>query len=186
MIHHHLHTAVSATDNCSWAPAEQRHSSLWQTHIHTPTKRKRHKTTLQLVMREDDSIISYIRHTVPVSRPNNSTMNKNGHSINSFSCYILAYFSTFVLLSKKEISLLGGNQIINATAFPCFLLLLCESLYQTNYTSCPSPTAVKPSPSFTPSLSPSLPKSIFTQLIPLIRLVFSLHIRKKKPDMSVW
>lgn len=48
VIHHHLHTAVSATDNCSWAPAEQRHSSLWQhtyTHIHTlresDTKRRR-------------------------------------------------------------------------------------------------------------------------------------------------
>lgn len=72
------------------------------THTHTHIRkqhigRKRHKTTLQLVMREDDSITSYITHTVHVSPLNKNIMNKNSRNRNDeeLPLLLLMHFSSF-------------------------------------------------------------------------------------------
>ena len=60
-----------------------------RTHACTRIERKRHKTTPQPATRDDDSITSYITHTVRVSRLNNNIMNKNSHNRNDGGLLLL-------------------------------------------------------------------------------------------------
>lgn len=107
--HTHTHIRTETSDTRSWyittytrrcqlqttAPEPRRSKDIHHyDNIHdtrTHIERKRHKTTLGLVMREDDSITSYITRTVHVPpntparrrrrrRLNNNIMKENNHN----------------------------------------------------------------------------------------------------------